>query len=845
MIINGNLTFHTLGSGELQNAIMEKLASDPTGSAGRIYYNTGTNSYRYYDGSAWQDFANGAGTGPIQSELDATQASMGYVNTDGTFDETTLNALGNVTGLTGSSDLVDALTQLDAAISAAAGVDTLGELTDVTLAGEAQNDFLVRGASVWQNQAPATARTSLGVEIGVDVQAFDADLSELAALTPTSGDVIYDNAGTWASAAPGATSGVQAYDAALDALSAVAGTGILVQTAADTFATRALVAGTGAEDGLSLTNANGVAGDITIGLDIAGMTAEAGTLSDTDRFPMYDGVNNVYATLSDIRTGVLASGGIALDDLSDVTITAAASSEFLTYNGSAWVDTTPADARTAMDVYSTTEADSNFVDAAGDTMSGQLNMGSNKIISVADPTSAQDAATKSYVDSVAAGLDPKNACLVATTADLGYTYSDVGSGASDGVGDTLTAPAVGAVSIDGVALDTVGQRVLVKDQTTTLQNGIYAVSTVGDGGNALVLTRATDFDGSPANEVSEGAYTFVEQGTTQEHNGYLVTGTAAASDGDIVVGVDPIIWTQASGAGSITAGVGLGQSGNTIFANLGAGIVELPSDEIGLDIESEGLILSLDGTPTTPDTTTAAKLRLLLDGSTLSKSASGLKVATGGITNTEVNGSAAIDFSKLAALTSGNILVGSAGNVATSVTMSGDVTINNLGETTIGAGVVENSMLVNSGFTINADTGTDEVISLGDTLLFTGGTAIGTVGTATDQVTINYDGGLNDQSDVTIASAAEGDLLVRDGTDFKNVHVQFVQDQTTAASTWTVTHNIGQQFVNVTVYDSSDNVIIPQTIVATSANVTTITFNTAIAGTAVVMGVPGAPSATV
>jgi len=81
--------------------------------------------------------------------------------------------------------------------------------------------------------------------------------------------------------------------------------------------------------------------------------------------------------------------------------------------------------------------------------------------------------------------------------------------------------------------------------------------------------------------------------------------------------------------------------------------------------------------------------------------------------------------------------------------------------------------------------------------------------------------------------------LVADGSgDYTPRQIQFVDTQA-SSTTWTVTHNLNQKFVNVTIYDNSDNVIIPQSIVATSTSVTTVTFNTALAGTAVVMGAYG------
>ena len=124
MVINGHLKFHTLGSGELQNAIIERLTAAPTGAAGRIYYNDGQTvasdlGYWYHDGTAWRRFLN----------LSEYVTAMGnVVNADGTYNSTAMNGLSNVDG---STDLFEAISDLNAAIGVAAGVDTLPELTDV------------------------------------------------------------------------------------------------------------------------------------------------------------------------------------------------------------------------------------------------------------------------------------------------------------------------------------------------------------------------------------------------------------------------------------------------------------------------------------------------------------------------------------------------------------------------------------------------------------------------------------------------------------------------------------------------------------------------------------------
>ena len=155
---------------------------------------------------------------------------------------------------------------------------------------------------------------------------------------------------------------------------------------------------------------------------------------------------------------------------------------------------------------------------------------------------------KSYVDAVANGLDVKKSVRVATTGNLSGTYNN-GNG-------TITAGSNGAISIDGVSLS-VNDRVLVKDQTSQVENGFYKVTTVGSGSAAFVLTRTPD--GDEADELTGGAFTFVEEGTANADNGYV-----ASHNGTPTVGTTNITFEQFSGAGQIAAGAGLTKTGNTI-----------------------------------------------------------------------------------------------------------------------------------------------------------------------------------------------------------------------------------------------------------------------------------------
>ena len=180
----------------------------------------------------------------------------------------------------------------------------------------------------------------------------------------------------------------------------------------------------------------------------------------------------------------------------------------------------------------------------------------------------QSVANKAYVDQVAQGLDTKPSCRAATTANLAATYNN----GTAGVGATLTADINGAISVDDIALS-LNDRLLVKDQTDATENGIYKVTTVGDGSTDFVLTRATPEDQPP--ELSGGAFVFVEEGTIGSNNGYTFTHT-----GQPVFGTTDLDVSQFSGAGQITAGAGLIKDGNTIDTNPDNSSIEVAGDQI-------------------------------------------------------------------------------------------------------------------------------------------------------------------------------------------------------------------------------------------------------------------------
>ena len=181
---------------------------------------------------------------------------------------------------------------------------------------------------------------------------------------------------------------------------------------------------------------------------------------------------------------------------------------------------------------------------------------------------SQSLANKAYVDQVAQGLDTKPSCRLATTVNLASTYNN----GTAGVGATLTASSNGALSVDGVT-PSVADRILVKDQTTAAENGIYVVTTVGTGSTAFVLTRATPED--QPSELSGGSFVFVEEGSIGSNNGYTFTHT-----GQPTFGTTDLDVAQFSGAGQIIAGAALSKDGNTMDVEVDNSSIDVLGDAL-------------------------------------------------------------------------------------------------------------------------------------------------------------------------------------------------------------------------------------------------------------------------
>jgi hypothetical protein len=203
---------------------------------------------------------------------------------------------------------------------------------------------------------------------------------------------------------------------------------------------------------------------------------------------------------------------------------------------------------------------------------GPVNFNGQRLTSVGYPTADTDAASKIYVDNVSQGLDFKASARVATNTNLSATYAN----GTNGVGATLTATANGALTIDGYTV-AVGDRVLVKNQTTASQNGIYVASSVGGATSSYVLTRASDADSGQ--ELNAGALLWVEVGGDGGSKLWVLTTTTTP----VVIGTTSLSFTQfGAQAQALGAGAGLTSDGTNLNVGAGTGIV-VNADDVAIN----------------------------------------------------------------------------------------------------------------------------------------------------------------------------------------------------------------------------------------------------------------------
>jgi hypothetical protein len=401
-------------------------------------------------------------------------------------------------------------------------------------------------AATSATSAAASATTAAASVATIATYASNALTSANSASTSAASSLTSANsAATSASSAAASTSAAaaSATAAATSATSAAASA-----TAAATSASSALASQTAAA-----TSATSAANSATAAATSATSAAASATAAATSATSSATSASSSLATYNLYKTEYLGSKSSAptVDNQGNALITGATywnstTSLMYAWSGSAWQAISTTSSYSAPTLGSQTIASgTTYTNIDGltinsttiptsktlvDTNSSQTltNKTLTGAVASADPTADLGLATKQYVDAVTAAINFHAPVKLATTSNLATTYSN----GTSGVGATLTATGNGRGSIDGVNIST-NDRILVKDQTTQLQNGIYTVTNQGGAGNAYILTRATDNDNTA--EIKNGDVIFVTAGTANTGVTFVNTSTDPVTVGTTAI----------------------------------------------------------------------------------------------------------------------------------------------------------------------------------------------------------------------------------------------------------------------------------------------------------------------
>ena len=480
-----------------------------------------------------------------------------------------------------------------------------------------------------------------------------------SAFTNTQGAILYRGASNWVALSPGTNGQV------LQTGGPSANPSWLTVTGVGT------VTSIGAGTGLSSSSTNPITAVGTLSISNTGVTA--GSYGSASTVPNYT-VNaqgqltaaastSIAISATQVTSGVLAiaQGGTGLSALGTGVQTALGQS--VTGSGGIVLATSPTLVTPTLGAASATS----------------VAMTTGTITTT--PSNSTDIVNKNYVDSVVSGNNYHAACNYATTADLGtVTYNN----GSSGVGATITKTSPFAtLSIDG-ANPSVGQRILVKNETSGQYNGIYTVTNVGSGSTAWILTRATDYDqtGTGQNEVAPGDTTFIVSGTANANTQWTQT-----TDFPIVIGTTPLTFVQIGGSTTYSAGTGLTLTGSTfsitntaVTANSYGSSTAIPTFTVNaqgqLTAASTAAVIAPANTLTgTTLASTVVSSSLTSVGTIATGVWNGTTIATGygGTGLTTFTSGGAVYATSTSALTTGTLPIASGGTNSTATPTAGGI----------------------------------------------------------------------------------------------------------------------------------------------------------------------------
>lgn len=616
------LTGLNLNKNELLNARIQNLVTAPSSPvAGQIYYNSGDNTLRYWNGTAWLTLAQG---GSVTDAINAAIAALNLANTYdaiGSADTAYDNAVAYADGLASNYDPAGSAANAYAnAVSYADGLasnyDAAGSAANAEANAKSYTNTVANALSSDIANALANAESYADNAIAALVDSAPATLdtlNELAAALQDNPNVISDlfdvaagkqntlTAGTSISIVNDVISVVASdFDAAGSADSAEANAKSYTNTVANALSS---------DIANALSDANDYTNTVATGLqsDIDNAVANIFATSEGDGLVVNGGVLSV-----DAGTGLNfnLSGALKIDrDTTDTWYDPAGAAANAQSNAESYTNSAVSDATntitTAYQTYVNTAAN-NLTDAfeladqglasdisnvASDLADAELQLGSDITNAIAESKNYTNTVANALSSDISNAVSGYQAADTALEASLTQDFQDADNTVLSTLRSEIAAAAQGldikesvkvattsnidfngapVGVIDGVTLAFPSTtRVLVKNQTNPAENGIYEyVYSVA----ANTWTRTDD-----ALELTPGTFVFVEEGTTHADSGFVIS-----TDGPITVGTTGITWTQFSGTGQITAGDGLSKSGSTLSVNVGD----------GLDIVGDNVVIS-------------------------------------------------------------------------------------------------------------------------------------------------------------------------------------------------------------------------------------------------------------
>ena len=491
--------------------------------------------------------ATAASTSAASAATSATSAATSATSaaTSATSSATSASAAATSasSALTSQTAAATSATSAAASATAAATSATSAAASATASASSASASATSAGAAATSASSAATSATASATSAGAA-----ATSAASAATSATS------SAASTSAAAASATAAATSATSAAASATAAATSATSAATSASASASSATAAAT------SATSAATSASSALTSQTAAATSAASAATSASSAATSYDDFDDRYlgskstAPTVDNDGNTLLVGALYWNSVSNL---------MFAWSGSAWVQITTTSSYSAPTLGSTTiNSGTTYSTITGLTLSGGL--------TAADPTVALGVANKQYVDAVVTQINYHQAVTVATTSNIAANYNN----GSSGVGATLTADTLRAwTGLDGVSTGfAVGNRVLIKDQTTALQNGIYTITNLGSAGvTAWVLTRATDADNNPSGEMRNGDEVSCLSGTANGGKSFI---NSTATD-PIVIGTTAITFSvyyaslpsQTSNSGKFLTTDGTTPSWGTVLTN--------------------------------------------------------------------------------------------------------------------------------------------------------------------------------------------------------------------------------------------------------------------------------------